>query len=421
MSYLDNGEIRIGVDLNLGGAITYLAPSKQPDNNLVNSFDYGRQIQMSYYSGPVPYAVGDKQPAPNWRHIGWNPIQSGDDHGHRSRVIDQRNDGRELYVKCVPMHWPLDNVPAQCTFETWITLNGPAAHILSRINNARVDTTQYEARGQELPAVYVNAPYHRLMSYTGDKPFTNDALSRMTYTPTAQRPWTMWFATENWAAQVDDHDWGLGVWNADCVRFGGGFSGRPGPGGPSDVNTGYIAPHRREILDHNIIQEYRYALILGKLDAIRGWVYEHAERKATPAWTFGEAHTRMGWTYHDATDAGWPIVDRLSVNLSGDDPQVISPHAFWRAEDAPKLTIDAAFNNGEATAVVYFDALDESVPLGECVVSFEIKPDGVRRRYVVDLSKHPRYRGGMVGLRIDPVSRGGEGRHVDIYAVTLGQ
>ena len=29
MSYLDNGTVRIGVDLNLGGAITYLADSRR--------------------------------------------------------------------------------------------------------------------------------------------------------------------------------------------------------------------------------------------------------------------------------------------------------------------------------------------------------------------------------------------------------
>ena len=46
MSYLDNGVIRLGVDLNLGGAITYLSRSGT-GQNLVNSYDCGRQIQMS--------------------------------------------------------------------------------------------------------------------------------------------------------------------------------------------------------------------------------------------------------------------------------------------------------------------------------------------------------------------------------------
>ena len=51
MSWLDNGQIRLGADLTIGGAITYLADAARK-NNVINSHDWGRQIQMSFYSGP---------------------------------------------------------------------------------------------------------------------------------------------------------------------------------------------------------------------------------------------------------------------------------------------------------------------------------------------------------------------------------
>src|SRR4051794_15962060 len=92
VSYLDNGTIRVGVDLTLGGAITYLSKSGDP-LNVINSYDWGRQVQMSFYSGPVPFSVGEKQPKPEWIHLGWNPIQSGDAFGHRARVVEHSNDG----------------------------------------------------------------------------------------------------------------------------------------------------------------------------------------------------------------------------------------------------------------------------------------------------------------------------------------
>ena len=123
MSFLDNGVIRLGIDLQVGGAVTWLSDSKTKVN-LVNSWDCGRQIQMSYYSGPVPFIFGDKQPKPAWRGIGWNPIQVGDCFGNRSRVLEHRNDGQAIYVKCIPMHWPLDNVPGECTYECWFKLDG---------------------------------------------------------------------------------------------------------------------------------------------------------------------------------------------------------------------------------------------------------------------------------------------------------
>src|SRR5690606_26408957 len=54
MTYLENEFIKIGANLDLGGAITYLSdPNKE--ENLVNNSDWGRQIQMSFYSGPNPF------------------------------------------------------------------------------------------------------------------------------------------------------------------------------------------------------------------------------------------------------------------------------------------------------------------------------------------------------------------------------
>ena len=35
-------------------------------------------MQMSHYSGPWPFVVGDKKPNPGWAGLGWNPIQTGD-------------------------------------------------------------------------------------------------------------------------------------------------------------------------------------------------------------------------------------------------------------------------------------------------------------------------------------------------------
>lgn len=66
---------------------------------MVNNRDWGRQIQMSFCSGPVPYAPGGKQPMSAWRGRGWNPIQVGDYYGHRSRILEYKRDGAGIMKK----------------------------------------------------------------------------------------------------------------------------------------------------------------------------------------------------------------------------------------------------------------------------------------------------------------------------------
>jgi hypothetical protein len=168
MSYLDNGSIKIGVDLDQGGTITFLSRSKWGEN-MINCHDLGRQIQQSYYSGPHPFGKAH----PGWKNWPWNPIGSGDVFKHPSQILEHSNDGKTLYVKTIPMQWALDNVPGECTFETWITLEGRNVTVRNRLVNHRPDKTQYPAHDQELPALYTIGKLYRLFTFKGDRPFTN--------------------------------------------------------------------------------------------------------------------------------------------------------------------------------------------------------------------------------------------------------
>jgi hypothetical protein len=414
MSYLDNGTIKLGVDLNLGGAVTYLSKSKE-ELNVINSWDWGRQVQMSYYAGPVPFTPGGKEPAPQWRGLGWNPIQAGDHFGNSSKTIEQTNDGKTIYVKCVPMQWPLDNEPLEGTFETWYELDGAAVKVRARLNNARSDKTQWPARTQEMPAVYTNGPFYRLMTYTGDKPFTGGDLTRIEHFMVPKDPWANWLASENWAALLNDDGWGVGVWNPGCYRFSGGFAGKPGKGGPKDGPTGYISPNRQEILDHDIQHEYEYTLIVGDLKGIRDYVYEHAKRPAPPEYRFEK--DRQGWRYANASDGGWPIKGELDVRLDGADPQMIGPAAFWQAADAPVLYIRAAFATKLQTAQVMWTTWDGATRS----MDLAIEPDGAYRTYAVRLADSAEYKGVIMGLRFDPAAEGTKGEWVRVKSIGFGK
>ena len=416
--YLDNGVVRVGVDLELGGAITYLADSKERVN-LVNNFDWGRQIQMSFYSGPKPFEPKGKKPRREWAHLGWNPIQAGDCYAHRSKILEHRTRGGVMYTRCTPMQWPLENEPGECTFETWIELSGNTVEVRSRLKNARSDKTQYAARDQEVPAIYTNGPFHRLVTYTGDSPFTGDAVTEIpkkTVRP-GEFPWSRWRATENWAALVRDDDWGVGVWTPETCHYIGGFSGKPGQGGTRDVPTGYMSPLQIEVLDHDITYEYRYVLILGDLDAIREYVYEKAIKRAPPRYVFKQ--DRQHWFFRNATDKGWPIKGELHVDLAGDDPHLIGPARCWRAEDAPKIFIHAACRSRKPQARVFWKTLGDADFTEQKSLPLLLRGTGRYRRYDLDLSSSPHYKGLITGLRFDPVPSGRQGDYLKLRSISL--
>lgn len=418
MSYLDNGVIRLGVDLNLGGSITYLSKSGSQDN-LVNSWDFGRQIQMSYYSGPVPFHVEGKEPKANWNFIGWNPIQVGDAFGNAAKLLEHQNDGKKLHIKCIPMHWPLDNVPGECTFECWFELEQSAVHARCRLVNDRPDHAQYPARHQELPALYTNGPFYRLMTYTGDKPFTGDAVSRIEKRKGEAGPWSSWTATESWAALLNDDDFGLGIWAPGVCDYKGGFAGKPGKGGAHDNPTGYIAPQPREIIDWNITHEYRYDLVLGKLDEIRRYVYTHADKPALPHYRFEK--DRQGWTYAHAIDTGWPIRGELNVIMEADDPQLIGPVGFWRAEDAGTLVIEAACHSARNDGRLYWRRINDAEFSDARSIACPLNSDGDDHIVRVPLFDHPLWRGPITQLRFDPVGSGAKGEWIRIKSIQLDQ
>ncbi len=413
MLMLDNGKIRIGVNLSIGGAITWLSRSGS-SVNMVNSHDWGRQIQMSCYSGPTPYEPDGKKPMPAWAGLGWNPIQSGDSYQNPSRVVSYRLTRHSIFVQCIPMHWPLNNEPAHCVYSCRIRLKGRAALIDCSIVNNRRDKTQYPAHDQEMPAVYVNAPWYRIFAYTGSHPYTHGALARIP----SKFMWSGFNATEHWAAMVDKNGNGLGVWHPGATRFAGGFFGRPGKGGPKDNPTGYTAPLHREILDWNIVTSYHYRLILGSLQQIRNYVYAHtpaSQRTAPPRFVFN--HSRCYWRYINASDTGWPLHGGLHVLLHS-GAQIASPILFYHAGQAPMLKMHAAFTRPVRALRVYWRAFGAGYS-GENSMELPVMPDGKMHTVYMRLGDSAQYRGIITGLRLAPDTGGENGGQVMLRSLAL--
>ncbi len=417
IQYLDNNIIKIGVNLKWGGAITYLSLSGTNDN-LINNHDLGRQIQQSYYSGPsVPSN-------PKWRQSklwAWNPIQTGDVCRIPGKVIEFKTNNNQIYLKSIPMQWALSNIPGDCTFENRISLKDNTAYVRCRLVNNRKDKTFYKARSQELPAMYNISRLDSLYSYTGGKPFTRDKL-KIIKTPPMQNgriKWAHWYATENWAANVDNNKWGVGIYSPGIYKYIGGFYKGHDPHwkqktSPMDAPCSYISPLQTDHLDHNIVYEYTYTLIVGSLKEIRDFVYKVGKNKNRPDYVFKK--DRQHWHYKGLRDKGYPVNNELHVNLTNQG-YMISPPAFWKAKDVPVLYIKAAYNSSSTYGRVSWRTWGERESKKKSI-RFKIKPGNKYHTYKIDLSSSSDYKGIITGLEFAPAEKSGVGNHVKIKYIS---
>ncbi|MDP4251443.1 MAG: hypothetical protein Q8918_15175 [Bacteroidota bacterium] len=270
---IDNGILRIKLDLSRGGAIAYISLSRQ-DRNIVNIADEGRYIQQSYYAGKAVDRKKDGQ-SPHWSPWSWNPIQVGDAFRHRAKIVSFRKRKNSFYVKCIPMLWDMNNRPAEAEIEQWTSLEGNVIKGRNRLTCHRQQDPYGDSvvNDQELPAVYPVSALKNLYAYLGDKPFSIDTLSNPVVVNLSGGFWGRYSnVSEHWMAFLDDQNWGIGVYNPRCMEFLAGRSGVPDKEA-SDGSTSYIAPVKKEMLLKNTVYEYEYDLIVGNLEEIRRGIY----------------------------------------------------------------------------------------------------------------------------------------------------
>jgi hypothetical protein len=433
MRYLENARLKLGIDLQLGGAVTYLEDKLFKSGNMINSFDWGRQIQLSYYSGPSPFiGPNGEKPAQEWAGLGWNPIQAGSMGHIKSKTIALEQGADFLRVRCIPMQWPHTNLVGDCQFEvTYRFAADNAIRMEARIMNQRLDHTQYPACNQEMPALYTCGPWYRLVTVTGDKAFGDAALTTVVGKNDGKGwPWRTFYAPEHWAALVNEENRGVGLFQADTCTMSGGFfggDGQKGTGGVKDCQTGYLSPTAKRILDHNIDLTYKTDIIVGTLDEIRA--YAKKQSRQGLLWTFGT--DRLGWIYEHAKDTGWPIKDGLKIAYQKDlRGSMQSDLFFWKAEDVPALQIEAAFKQDDPAQALQAEVVIQPCgpvdhadfpqwneqdaaflaavekkrkdfpPAPAIVIPFAVRGDGSMQTYTINLSQNPGYRGSMKQLQL---------------------
>jgi hypothetical protein len=384
---IENGQIKVGINTNYGGAITYLAfldshGGKVSTANMVNNPDLGRQVQIALYSGPINY--------PGYVGLGWDPIQAGDAYGNPSQVVAVEKTSTSLYAKTIPKQFGINNEAGEATIEHWIRLDGNVVKVHAKVVMARSDKTQYEARQQEFPCVYLNGDYHDMWFYKGGSPYKNGSLDVERIQPPSTMLFGDVFPTEPWMASTNDNKYGVGLYVQDNYEWKRGYFGSDLSGDEFSTVASYIAATNRVLLDHNMVYEWDYELVLGHLDEIRSYMYAKPSPPTGPNYRFDTS--RKGWYYQKANDTGWPIQGKLHVilNDSENNDRISSPYVFWKGRSNPKLYLRAAFKTqNDKFRIKWRRSEDQTIySTGDRYMDFPIINDGQFHTYEIDLSRN---------------------------------
>jgi hypothetical protein len=369
VSVLDNGVVRVGVDLSQGGKLTWLSRARGADaGNLVY------EAEQSYYAEP-----------------GWHAFQDP------ATVIAQSNNGHTLYTRAV-------DIVSGASLETWITLHGNAVVVRNRLTNFRAGSPPPVTTWQELPALYTDGT-DKLVTYEGPHPWTGARVADLGSATPAEdlRP------TEHWAALLDDSNFGVGLVEPDILHMSGFSRGQLG------YPSGYLAGVRPELLDGNIVYAFAYTLVVGTVRQIRAYAYAHRP-DPRPSYVF--AHDREHFTEANATDAGFPIDGALRVRLDQWDPQLVGPETIWAARRVPRLYIRGAWHTRQKGAQLFWSRLSGTFNERQSR-AFTVIPDGSFKTYRVDLFQSADYAGLIDRIRLDPVAGLDTGAWVDITCISF--
>lgn len=260
--YLENDALKLGLLRSHGGAIGYLADRSNNENEL-DHYDHGRLVQQSYY-GNDDGSMWAKEP---WRY---NPVQGGDYQGHASQVIALDSTSTTARVETIPRHWASGELLKECKMSMDVDLQETIVHVHYRFEYH--GKTSHGARHQETPAVFINAKLKKLLTYQGDRPWTNAPL-------TSRVPgWPNEYCKldEAWAAYVNDQGEGIGIFvpgvtEATCYHFGRGKG-----------ECSYVAPLRTFALTEGLVFEYDAYLTLGDIETIRNRFRTLHEKNPNP-------------------------------------------------------------------------------------------------------------------------------------------
>lgn len=263
-SWIEKDGVRLGITLEMGGAISSIHDSNAPAGytNLLNRFDPGRLVQQSYYGiKDAPYDTGEFMGNP-WPY---NPVQGGDKGGNHSRIIAYTRTDTEIYIKAQPYDWGhIGHITPSYMENRYRFLDNGVICAENRFTD--FSGYSHPPRHQELPAFYVvsaldiftweDAGVRRSRDDLIFWPLASDQHFLLTEPDTAFSVWH------------DKNGYGVGLASPGTEIFYAGRHEHNGSTDPYDNGTNYTAPLKVVQLRSFKPLTYRYLLAVGNIETI---------------------------------------------------------------------------------------------------------------------------------------------------------
>jgi hypothetical protein len=270
MEILNNGFIKVGVDLSLGGAITLLSLSE--GSNLINQNPPASdRLVQDYWGDPLG---GDMWP--------WNPTQAFSQVGSLPSIVDSSNDGVTIYTKSNPVLFEDmngGNDAVDMYMEQWTSLHGSTVKVRCKATHyGGADRSQnyngwpgesaenwYNDVGwnQPLGTCFLTEGFGNAAMYTGGTPW--DPASTFGLVANTQPNGRNWEPAEKWAALMNGADFGVGIHVPSLI-----LNGTPSAVvAVSVTDFGYLACNKAFGWTPGATLEYTAYYTIGSLNEIR--------------------------------------------------------------------------------------------------------------------------------------------------------
>lgn len=260
MVFIENSQVKVGLDLSKGAAISWVSKATS-NQNLVNTWDEGRLIQQSFY--------GDADGS-NWNGKPWtkNPVQGGcwkSKNGPKSKIVSHSKPTPSSFeATIVPLGWASCRLEWESTMTWRVELQGNGLVKVSSSMAYKGPSAQ-KLHDQELPAVFVDKSLANLVRYEGGSPWKNGPLTISQPGGTNQP--TRVGIPEKWVAYVNPStQQGLGIFSKSAYKI---TSYRVTNSGNNAADCSYVAPLATYKLQNGQTYSYDFYLKLGTPHEIR--------------------------------------------------------------------------------------------------------------------------------------------------------